>query len=253
MKKIYALNGAAHPGYGETTARQLMEAGNKVIGFYSKEDEANAYSLAKQFDNESLKLVCIDITNLQDLKEKLQGIECRLDGFVNAEYMFEMEYTDKFDYDLSQKIFTANYHAPMMMAIELKKSMKKHSSIVFITSTESERGSFGGISYAASKAAIHNLIKSLACNWGKKDQIRVNAIAAGWIGGEDDKGGAFDVSMNITPLGRLGKANEIADAVEFLLSDKSNFINANVLFVDGGYLGVDEISKYEFNALRNEI
>lgn len=246
MNKTFVVNGAAHPGFGETTARQLIGSGHKVIGLYGKDDTANAEALSKEFSNESLELLRIDVTDLQDLKEKLKIITCQLDGFVNAEFMFEMEDVSNFNYALSQTLFTANYYAPMMMAIELKKTMKNHSSIVIVTSTESERGSFGGITYAASKAAMHNLIKSLACNWGKENQIRVNAIAAGWIGGEMDTDGPFEVSMNITPLGRLGRAHEVADAVEFLLSEKASFVNANVLFVDGGYLCVDDIAKYEY-------
>lgn len=144
-----------------------------------------------------------------------------------------------------------NYHAPMLMAIELKKKMNPNASIVIITSTESERGSFGGISYAASKAAVHNMIKSLACNWGKNEHIRVNAVAAGWIGGEMDTDGPFEVSINITPLGRLGKAEEVANSVYFLLSDNASFVNAQVLYVDGGYLAVDDIAKYEFEESKN--
>ena len=92
------------------------------------------------------------------------------------------------------------------------------------------------------------MVKSLACNWGKEDKIRVNAVAAGWIGGEMDTDGPFEVSMNITPLGRLGRAEEISSVIAFLLSDKASFINAQVLYVDGGYLAVDDISKYEFES-----
>jgi len=108
----------------------------------------------------------------------------------------------------------------------------------------------GGISYAASKAAVHNMIKSLACNWGKVDQIRVNAVSAGWIGGEMDTDEVFNVSRNITPLGRLGRKEEVADAVEYLLSDKASFVNAHVLFLDGGYLCVDDIAKFEFESTK---
>ena len=61
-----------------------------------------------------------------------------------------------------------------------------------------------------------------------------------------DTDGPFEVSMNITPLGRLGRPEEIANAIEFLLSDKASFVNAQVLIVDGGYLAVDDIAKYEF-------
>lgn len=244
--KIYVVNGAAHEGFGEITARTLIAEGCKVIGLYEKEDENNALKLKNEFSNTQLELICIDLLDLDKLNSALSKISCSIDGFVNAAFTFEMENVDNFDCNLAERIFRANYHAPMLMAIELKKKMKAGSSIVIVTSTESDRGSFGGISYAASKAAVHNMIKSLACNFGKKDQIRVNAVAAGWIGGEMDTDGPFEVSMNITPLGRLGKAEEVASTVSFLLSDKASFINAQVTYVDGGYLAVDDIAKYEF-------
>ena len=249
--KTYVVNGAAHPGFGETTARLLISEGNKVIGLYSAEDETNAKVLSKEFKKTELELIQINILNLQDLKRKVSSIEGHIDGFVNAEFMFEMEDVDSFDYELAEKLFRANYHAPMLMAVELRKIMNVGASIVIVTSTESDRGSFGGISYAASKAAVHNMIKSLACNFGKKDKIRVNAVAAGWIGGEMDTDGPFEVSMNITPLGRLGRAEEVASTVSFLLSDKASFINAQVTYVDGGYLAVDDIAKYEYEVAKS--
>ncbi len=244
--KVYVVNGAAHEGFGEATARTLIEEGCKVIGLYEKEDEKNVVKLKQEFSDSQFECICIDLFDFNKLKLTLAHIDSSIDGFVNAAFTFDMENVDDFNYDLAEKLFRANYHAPMLMAIELKKKMRTGSSIVFVTSTESDRGSFGGISYAASKAAIHNMIKSLACNWGKSSRIRVNAVAAGWIGGEMDTDGPFEVSMNITPLGRLGHADEIANAVSFLLSDKASFINAQVTYVDGGYLAVDDIAKYEF-------
>lgn len=247
--KTYVVFGAAHEGFGVATARILLEACHSVIGLFERADQQNANRLKEEFGN-LVDFYCVDIMDLDNLKAVVNQINCKIDGFVNASFLFEMEDVDNFDYHLSEKIFRANYHAPMLMAIELKKKMKKGASIVIVTSTESERGSFGGISYASSKAAIHNLIKSLACNWGGNGQIRVNAVAAGWIGGEMDTDGPFEVSMNITPLGRLGKAEEIANTVFFLLSEKASFINAQVIYVDGGYLAVDDIAKYEFEALK---
>ena len=252
MKKIYVVNGAAHSGFGETTARALINNGHKVIGFYERDDEENASKMRSEFGIDSLELYGIDSTDLEDIKQKASMISAPIDGFVNACFMFDIENVDEFDYVLAEKLFRANYHAPMLLAVELKKKMNKGASIVIVTSTESERGSFGGISYAASKAAVHNMVKSLACNWGKNDQIRVNAVAAGWIGGEMDTDGPFAVSIDITPLGRLGRPEEIANTVQFLLSDKSAFINAQTIIVDGGYLSVDDIAKFEYEESKKQ-
>jgi NAD(P)-dependent dehydrogenase (short-subunit alcohol dehydrogenase family) len=252
MKKNYVVNGAAHAGFGETTARLLIEKGHKVYGLYEKEDQKNANALLEEFSPDSLELLCIDSTDLLALKEIVNTIPAPLDGFVNACFMYDMDDLDNFDFSLAEKLFRANYHAPILIAAQLKKKMNKDSSIVIVSSTESERGSYGGLSYAATKAAISNAVKSLACNWGKQEKIRVNAVAAGWIGGEMDTDGPFAVSIDITPLGRLGKADEVANVVYFLLSDASSFINAQTIMVDGGYLAVDDIAKYEYEEALKE-
>lgn len=246
MKKTYVVNGAAHAGFGETTARLLINRGYKVVGLYEAEDQNNAETLSKEFSNEILELINIDSTNLENLKTIINSIQGPIDGFVNACFMYDMDNLSDYDFNLAEKIFRLNYHAPVLMAVELKKKMKKGGAIVIVSSTESERGSFGGMSYAATKAAISNVIKSLACNYGKNDQIRVNAVAAGWIGGEMDTDGPFAISIDITPLGRLGRADEVAKTVCFLLSEEASFINAQTIMVDGGYLAVDDIAKYEY-------
>ena len=160
MKKTYVVNGAAHPGFGETTARLLISNGNKVIGLYEQEDDANAKKMKEEFSADCLELLCIDCNNLESLKQNISTIPGPINGFVNAYFGFDMENVDDFDCTLSERLFRINYHTPVLLAVELKKIMERGSSIVIVTSTESERGSFGGISYAASKAAMHNLIKS---------------------------------------------------------------------------------------------
>lgn len=244
MKKTFVINGAAHPGFGEATTREFIKNGCKVIGLYDTEDIENAQRMLSEFPDE-LTLIQMETTDLSSVTEAISQVTGEIDGFVNACFFYDMDDLNKYDIKLAEKIFMANYHVPTFLAVELKKSMKTGSSIVIVTSTEAARGSFGGISYAATKAAVHNMIMSLACNWGK-DNIRVNAVAAGWIGGEMDTDGPFEVSRNITPLGRLGKAEEVAHTVYFLASDKSSFVDGQILYVDGGYLCVDDIAKYEY-------
>ena len=93
--------------------------------------------------------------------------------------------------------------------------MVQGSSIVIITSTEAYRGSYGASAYAATKAAIHNLVRTLANNLGQRG-IRINALPAGWIGGEMDTDEIFNKSRSLTPLGRLGTDEEIANVAYFL-------------------------------------
>jgi 3-oxoacyl-[acyl-carrier protein] reductase len=121
------------------------------------------------------------------------------------------------------------------------------ASFVVVTSTEGFIGSFGASAYAATKAAIHNLVKTLANNGGKNG-IRANAVATGWIGGVMDTDEIFNMSRRITPLGRLGSPDEIASVVSFLTSVESSFVNGTVIVADGGYTAVDTIAKYEFDA-----
>lgn len=244
MTKTVVINGAAHEGFGEATAREFLEKRYNVVGFYEDADVSNATRIESEFPGK-VKMIPIKMSDVESVMKAIDKVENNIDGFVNACFYYEMDDLQNYNIDKANTIFMENYHIPMLMAIELKKKMKEGSAIVIVTSTEAARGSFGGINYAASKAAVHNMIMSLACNWGK-EKIRVNAVAAGWIGGEMDTDGPFEVSMNITPLARLGHAEEVASAVFYLMSSGASFVNGQVLYVDGGYLCVDDIAKYEF-------
>jgi len=152
---------------------------------------------------------------------------------------------DSFDHAVWDKSLAINLTAPNYLIHELKGQMNTGGSIVIITSTEGFRGSYGASSYAATKAAVHNLVKILANNLGRRE-IRINALPAGWIGGEMDTDEIFNKSRNLTPLGRLGFDEEIANVAYFLLSQESGFVNGTTLVTDGGYLCSDPLSKYEF-------
>ena len=168
-----------------------------------------------------------------------------IDAFVFAQFYFDMENPDDFNHEIWDKSIAINLTAPNYLIHELKNKMNAGSSIVILTSTEGFRGSYGASAYAATKAAIHNLVKTLANNLGKRG-IRINALPAGWIGGEMDTDEIFNKSRSMTPLGRLGTDEEIANVTCFLLSKESSFVNGTTIVADGGYLCSDPLSKYEF-------
>jgi 3-oxoacyl-[acyl-carrier protein] reductase len=239
--------GAAKGGYAESITRKVIEKGFSVIGTYDKEYSDNAKKMQSEFAPKQLKLYEVDLSDRDCLLEFVNAVDKPVEGFVFAQFYFEMENTSDFDHSIWDKSIAINLTAPNFLIHELKSKMQRDSSIVVITSTEGFRGSYGASAYAATKAAIHNLVKTLANNLGRLG-IRINALPAGWIGGEMDTDEIFNKSRSLTPLGRLGKDEEIANVVLFLLSKESSFINGTTIIADGGYLCSDPLSKYEFEA-----
>jgi NAD(P)-dependent dehydrogenase (short-subunit alcohol dehydrogenase family) len=244
MRPIVIVTGAAKPGYGEAITRRLMREGKQVIGTYEVDNREMADSLQKELGS-SLRLVEVEHANRSSLAAFCAGLPTEIHGLVNGQFYFSMEKPDKFDHEEWDRSLAVNLTAPNFLVHELKARLREGSSIVTVTSTEGFSGSFGASAYAATKAAMHNLTKTLANNLGSR-RIRVNAVAAGWIGGVMDTDEVFNMSRRITPLARLGAPEEIAAVVSFLLSEESSFVNGSTLTVDGGYSGVDTISKYEF-------
>ncbi len=243
-QKKYVVTGAVENGIGEVTTKRLLEEGNYVIGTYDSSLSKKAETFLAE--NKNIELHEVDHSDLSSLRQFVKKISKEtLNGFVNVQMLFEMEHPEQFDHKMWETSIFVNLTMPNFLAHELKEMMVEGSSIVMVTSTEAFVGSFGASAYASTKAAIHNLVMTLANNLGKRN-VRANALAAGWIGGVMDTDEVFNMSRKITPLGRLGQPNEIAAVVSFLLSKESSFINGSVITADGGYSGVDTIAKYEF-------
>lgn len=238
------ITGAARSGIGQAVTKKFLDLEYQVIGTYQPEDKEDALKLSKQNKNLQLHEVTLESRKeLGDFVHKLVGKQ--IDVLINAQMFFNMEDPNNFDYALWDKSIAINLSAPNYLIHELKKQIKNSGSIVTITSTEAYIGSFGASAYAATKAAIHNLTKTMANNLGERG-IRVNVVAPGWIGGVMDTDEVFNKSRQITPLGRLGSPEEVAEVVAFLCSKEASFINGQAVTVDGGYTGVDTIAKYEY-------
>ena len=124
----------------------------------------------------------------------------------------------------------------MCRAVARKMLRRRAGSIVNLTSVVGIHGNAGQVNYAASKAGIVGLTKSLAKELGNRG-VRANAIAPGYIDTELTGVLPEDVRNLIlgnTPLGRLGTPEDVAGAVRFLCSDEAGFVTGEVLLVDGG-------------------
>ncbi|MEM8680198.1 MAG: SDR family oxidoreductase [Planctomycetota bacterium] len=141
------------------------------------------------------------------------------------------------DEDLHMMI-DVNIRGALLLARECSRSMLDQStgSIINISSIIAQRGFRGLAVYAATKAALIGFTKSLARELGARG-IRVNAIAPGYL--ETDMSAELDEAQRAqiirrTPLGRLGRAEDVLGTVEYLISPASEFMTGQVLVVDGG-------------------
>ncbi len=122
-----------------------------------------------------------------------------------------------------------------------KMSEKGKGKIINIASVLATQGGFNAAAYSTSKGAVAQLTKSLSNEWAQRG-INVNAIAPGYyetelnrfILNDEDR---YASLVNRIPAGRFGQPEELAGTVQFLASNKSNYINGAIIPVDGGFLG----------------
>lgn len=186
-----------------------------------------------------------DIAERVEVTKMLSEISAEpLDAIVNNAGEVYLEKWDKLSMAAWDRTLAVNVTAPLHIVHSLRNALKPGAAIVNIASTDGFKAAFDTVAYAASKAALINLTKSLAAILGEKG-IRVNAIAPGWVETEMTKDTLPPEAAYITPLKRSAKASEIAQLVKFLISEKASFISGETINADGGMSVVDYTIKKE--------
>lgn len=240
-KKIVIVTGASK-GIGKAIALRLVEAGYEVHGTYNtSKDEADALSTEHGIVFHQADLSSREDT--QRLASELASLP-NIYGLVNDAGIWVADNLDDMDYVNWDKTLAINLTAPLVLSLTIGKVMKSGGSIVNIASTDGMKGAYDGLSYSVSKAGLINLTQTLGIHFGPKG-VRVNAIAPGWIDTAMVSEAPAQASAEMTPLGRNGRPEEIANVAEFLLSDKASYINAETITVDGGLITTDWVLKKE--------
>ena len=228
----------ASGGIGNAIIKKLNEAGANILASGTRIEKLE--ELKKNFEN--IKILKFDISQSDKIEEFIENatneLGGSLDGIINNAGITQDNLAIRMSLDEWQKVININLTSTFLMSkFAIKKMLKnKSGKIVNITSVVGHTGNLGQANYTASKAGIVAMSKSLAIEYAKKN-INVNCISPGFIKTAmtdkiDEK--FKEVIISKIPSARLGEPEDIANAVLFLSSDQSNYINGETIHVNGG-------------------
>ncbi|WAM35253.1 3-oxoacyl-[acyl-carrier-protein] reductase [Caldicellulosiruptor acetigenus] len=244
LKDKVALITGASRGIGRAIALKFAQNGANVIINYSS-SQSQAEELKEEIEKIGTKAMIIkcDVSNADEVSQMFSQVEKefgRLDILVNNAGITKDGLILRMNEEDFDKVIAINLKGAFLCARAAAKMMVKQRSgnIINISSVVGIAGNIGQANYAASKAGIIGLTKSLAKELASRN-IRVNAIAPGFIKTDmtevlSDK--VKEVMLSSIPLGRFGEADEVANVALFLASNLSSYITGQVIVVDGGMI-----------------
>ena len=228
----------ASGGIGNSIVKKLSEVGANILASGTNIEKLD--KLKKQF--EKIKILKFDISQSNKIEEFIENATQELGGcldcIINNAGITQDNLAIRMSLDEWKKVIDINLTSTFLISkFAIKKMLKnKSGKIINITSVVGHTGNLGQANYTASKAGIIAMSKSLAIEYAKKN-ININCISPGFIKTAmtdkiDEK--FKEIIISKIPSARLGEADDIANAVLFLSSNQSNYINGETLHVNGG-------------------
>ena len=225
-------------GIGNSIINRLNETGANLLATGTKDEKLD--NLKSKFKN--IQILKFDISQIDGIEEFIENATSKLGGkldcIINNAGITQDNLAIRMSLEEWKKVININLTSTFLLSkFAIKKMLKnKSGKIINITSVVGHTGNLGQVNYTASKAAVVAMSKSLAIEYAKKN-INVNCISPGFIKTAmtdkiDDKFKEKIIS-NI-PSARLGEPSDIANAVVFLASNQSDYINGETLHVNGG-------------------
>ena len=238
LKEKNIIVTGATGGIGNSIIKKLYDAGANILATGTRNEKLE--ELKKNFEN--IKVLKFDISQtvnlenfIEDATKQLGG---KLDCLVNNAGITQDNLAIRMSIDEWKKVIDVNLTSTFLISkLAVKKMLKnKKGKIINITSVVGHTGNLGQTNYTASKAGIVAMSKSLAIEYAKKN-INVNCISPGFIKTAmtdkiDEK--FKEVIISKIPSARLGEPEDVANAVIFLASSLSDYINGETLHVNGG-------------------
>lgn len=238
-KKTVLITGATR-GIGKA----ILEAFNDdylIIGTGTSEESLSSITenlKLLKIEGKAFKLDLNDRQSIKDLSVSLDKEEIYPDILINNAGITRDNIMLRMQEDEWDDVINIHLNGQYLLIKSFLKKMVKNrwGRIINISSTSAALGNKGQANYAAAKAGIEAMSRSLARELGSRN-INVNCVAPGFIETDMTKEiskGNEDFFASQIPLGRLGKSSEIAEVVHFLASDQANYITGQTLHVNGG-------------------
>ena len=234
-KKIIVTG--ASGGIGNSIVQKLNECGANILASGTRVEKLE--ELKNKFKN--VKILKFDISQNEKIEKFIENASKELGGLdciVNNAGITQDNLAIRMNLEEWKKVVDLNLTSTFLMSkFAVKKMLKnKKGKIINITSVVGHTGNLGQANYTASKAGVIAMSKSLAIEYAKKN-INVNCISPGFIKTAmtdkiDEK--FKEVIISKIPSARLGEPQDIANAVIFLASSQSDYINGETLHVNGG-------------------
>ncbi|WP_418552786.1 3-oxoacyl-[acyl-carrier-protein] reductase [Longibaculum muris] len=241
MNKVAVITGAAR-GIGKAIALKFASQGyHVVINYRGSEEKANA--VKEQCITLGVEALTYqgDVSHYQEMEDMMKAVMekfGRIDVLVNNSGITKDQLLLKMDSESFMDVIDVNLKGTFNTIKAVSRIMMKQKSgvIINMSSVIGEIGNAGQANYAASKAGILGLTKSIAKEFAPR-HIRVNAIAPGFIATDMTDVLNEQTKENILqaiPLKSLGEAEDVANVAYFLASDDAKYITGQVINVDGG-------------------
>jgi len=227
----------ASGGIGNELVKKFISLGGNVVGTGTKTEKLDA--LKKKYP--TIKVKKFDISDHKRIEEFIENVSLELGGLdilinnagTNMDNlslrMKDEEWSKVIDVNLTST-FLLSKHA-------IKKMLKtKFGRIVNVTSVVGHTGNLGQSNYAASKAGIIGMSKSLAIEYAKKN-ITINCVSPGFIVSDMTMNIAEKVKLYLTsriPMGKLGTGEDVSNCVAFLSSTQASYVTGETMHVNGG-------------------
>jgi len=236
---VKSLVTGAGRGLGRAIARRLASDGHEVwINYSQSEDDARSLLAEIEGEGGRARLVPFDVSSEREVQERLVPAldeHGPLDVLVNNAGVASSGYMMMLGFEDWERVTAVNLGGLFLVTRACLKGMVEQRSgrVINIGSLAGAKGNVGQVAYAATKAGVEGATRALALEMARWS-ILVNTVAPGPL----EVGMASDLDpakiLPLVPLGRLGRAEEVAGVVSFLCSEDSSFVTGQVIAVNGG-------------------